>query len=56
MIATPDQGRKRGVRRFFPLVGNMRGPGDEDDSRGPGKPVYAFDPSEHLIEIRHYEV
>ena len=40
----------------FRSVGNMRGPGDEDGSRGPGKAVYAFDPSEHLIEIRHYEV
>jgi hypothetical protein len=32
----------------------MRGPGDEDGARGPGKAVYLFDPSKHLIEIRHY--
>jgi len=39
----------------FHAVGNMRGPGDEDGSRGPGKAVYLFDPSKHLIEIRHYD-
>lgn len=39
----------------FDLVGNMRGPGDESASRGPGKAVYFFDPDKHLIEIRHYE-
>jgi catechol 2,3-dioxygenase-like lactoylglutathione lyase family enzyme len=39
----------------FQSVGNMRGPGDEAGSRGPGKAVYFFDPSKHLIEIRHYE-
>jgi len=38
----------------FDAVGNMRGPGDETGSRGPGKAVYFFDPSRHLIEIRHY--
>lgn len=38
----------------FHHVGNMRGPGDEDGARGPGKAVYVFDPSKHLIEIRHY--
>jgi catechol 2,3-dioxygenase-like lactoylglutathione lyase family enzyme len=36
----------------FQTVGNMRGPGDE---RG-AKVVYFFDPSKHLIEIRHYDV
>jgi catechol 2,3-dioxygenase-like lactoylglutathione lyase family enzyme len=39
----------------FHAVGNMRGPGDETGSRGPGKAVYFFDPSKNLIEIRHYE-
>jgi catechol 2,3-dioxygenase-like lactoylglutathione lyase family enzyme len=39
----------------FDAVGNMRGPGETDGSRGPGKAVYLFDPSKHLIEIRHYE-
>ena len=24
-------------------------------ARGPGKNLYFFDPSRHLIEIRHYE-
>ena len=39
----------------FHDVGNMQGPGDEAGARGPGKAVYFFDPSQHLIEIRHYE-
>ena len=39
----------------FHSVGNMKGPGDESGSRGPGKAVYMFDPSKHLIEIRHYD-
>jgi catechol 2,3-dioxygenase-like lactoylglutathione lyase family enzyme len=39
----------------FHAVGNMRGPGNEPGSRGPGKALYFFDPSHHLIEIRHYE-
>ncbi len=39
----------------FHAVGNMRGPGDEAGSRGPGKAVYLNDPSKHLIEIRYYE-
>lgn len=37
-------------------VGNMRGPGDETAARGMGKALYFFDPSKHLIEIRHYEL
>ena len=40
----------------FHSVGNMRGPGDESGAQGPGKALYFFDPSRHLIEIRHYEV
>jgi catechol 2,3-dioxygenase-like lactoylglutathione lyase family enzyme len=40
----------------FHDVGNMRGPGEEPGSRGDGKAVYFFDPNQHLIEIRHYEV
>jgi catechol 2,3-dioxygenase-like lactoylglutathione lyase family enzyme len=39
----------------FHSVGNMQGPGDEDGARGAGKAVYCFDPSHHLVEIRHYE-
>jgi catechol 2,3-dioxygenase-like lactoylglutathione lyase family enzyme len=38
----------------FHSVGNMQGPGDESGARGAGKAVYFFDPSQHLIEIRHY--
>jgi len=39
----------------FNSVGNMRGPGAEAGARGPGKAAYVFDPSKHLIELRHYE-
>jgi catechol 2,3-dioxygenase-like lactoylglutathione lyase family enzyme len=38
----------------FHDVGNMSGPGDEVGARGGGPTVYLFDPSSHLIEIRHY--
>ena len=40
----------------FATVGNMQGPGDEVASRGMGQAVYFFDPDNHLIEIRHYDV
>jgi catechol 2,3-dioxygenase-like lactoylglutathione lyase family enzyme len=39
----------------FNTIGNMRGPGDSDGARGTGKAVYLFDPSKHLIELRHYD-
>ncbi len=39
----------------FHAVGNNRGPGAEDGSRGPGVAVYFFDPSRHLLEVRHYD-
>jgi len=48
----------------FESVGNMRGPRDETresidsvggGARGAGKALYFFDPSKHLLEIRHYE-
>ncbi|MGE0712942.1 MAG: VOC family protein [Planctomycetota bacterium] len=39
----------------FSSVGNMRGPGLESGARGPGASLYFFDPSRHLVEIRHYE-
>ena len=38
----------------FHAVGNMQGPGNEPGARGPGAALYFFDPSKHLIEIRHY--
>jgi len=40
----------------FRSVGNGRGPGDEEGSRGPGKAIYFFDPNQHLIEIRHHQI
>ena len=40
----------------YNAVGNMKGPGDEAAARGMGKSVYFFDPDEHLVEIRHYEM
>jgi catechol 2,3-dioxygenase-like lactoylglutathione lyase family enzyme len=39
----------------FHAVGNNRGPGEEDGAHGMGKALYFFDPSKHLIEIRHYD-
>ena len=38
----------------FHDVGNMRGPGEEPGARGLGPALYFFDPSQHLLEIRHY--
>ena len=38
----------------FHAVGNMQGPGEEAGARGSGRAVYLNDPSNHLIEIRHY--
>ena len=54
--ATFERVRRAGIPYgdSFHDVGNMRGPGDEPGSRGPGKALYFFDPSRHLIEIRHY--
>ena len=40
----------------FDGVGNGRGPGSEEGARGQGEALYFFDPSRHLIEIRHYFV
>ena len=39
----------------FHTVGNMRGPGAEPGAKGAGQALYFFDPSQHLIEIRHYD-
>ncbi len=39
----------------FHTVGNQKGPASECGARGPGHALYCFDPSRHLIEIRHYE-
>lgn len=38
----------------FHSADNMKGPGEETGARGPGAALYLFDPSKHLIEIRHY--
>jgi catechol 2,3-dioxygenase-like lactoylglutathione lyase family enzyme len=40
----------------FNTVGSQRGPGDETGARGPGPTIYFFDPDQHLLEIRHYEI
>lgn len=40
----------------FDSVSNMKGPGDEPAARGMGKSLYFFDPDEHLMEIRHYDL
>ena len=33
----------------YDLVGNMKGPGDEEGSRGMGKALYFFDPNQHCL-------
>ncbi len=38
----------------FHDAANIRGPGEELGARGLGPTVYLFDPSQHLVEIRHY--
>ena len=40
----------------YDTVGNMKTDGEEDCAQGVGKGIYFFDPNDHLIEIRHYEV
>jgi catechol 2,3-dioxygenase-like lactoylglutathione lyase family enzyme len=52
-----DRVRARGIPfgDAFDTVGSMQGPGEEEGARGMGASVYFFDPSRHLIEIRHYE-
>ncbi len=39
----------------FHAVGNGKGPGRETGARGLGAAIYFVDPSQHLLEIRHYE-
>jgi catechol 2,3-dioxygenase-like lactoylglutathione lyase family enzyme len=39
----------------FHDVGKQTGPGRENGARGSGPTLYFFDPSKHLLEIRHYE-
>jgi catechol 2,3-dioxygenase-like lactoylglutathione lyase family enzyme len=39
----------------FDAAGNMRGPGAADGARGATTSLYCLDPSQHLIEIVHYE-
>ena len=38
----------------FHTVGNQQGPGLETGAKGLGPSLYFFDPSQNLIEIRHY--
>lgn len=48
--------REEGLRygASFDTVGSQTGPGEENGARGPAPTLYFFDPSEHLLEIRHY--
>jgi hypothetical protein len=41
---------------LFHDVGNMQGPGREDGARGMAPSLCLFDPNQHLVEIRHYDV
>ena len=52
-----DRIKAAGLEYGFPFhsVGNREAPGQESGARGPGHAVYTFDPSKHLIEIRHYD-
>jgi catechol 2,3-dioxygenase-like lactoylglutathione lyase family enzyme len=54
--ATFDRIRATGVAYgdTFHDAANMRGPGEELGAQGLGPTVYLFDPSQHLVEIRHY--
>ncbi len=38
----------------FTRTDNMQGPGKEPGTRGMADAVYFYDPSGHLLEIRHY--
>ncbi len=38
----------------FTRVDNMQGPGQEPGTRGMADAIYVYDPSGHLLEIRHY--
>ena len=38
----------------FHSVGNRKAPGKKSGARGLSDSMYFFDPSKHLIEIRHY--
>jgi catechol 2,3-dioxygenase-like lactoylglutathione lyase family enzyme len=40
----------------FHTVGNVQGPGREDGARGLATSLYVFDPNQHLIGIRSYDL
>jgi catechol 2,3-dioxygenase-like lactoylglutathione lyase family enzyme len=44
-----------GYSGSFHTVGDQTEPNDGLGARGMGKALYFFDPSKHLLEIRHYE-
>lgn len=39
----------------FDSIGRSSEPGLENGGRGMGRSIYFFDPSHHLLEIRHYD-
>jgi len=39
----------------FDAAGNMQGPGTADGAHGSTTSLYCLDPSQHLIEIVHYD-